>query len=101
MGNYNDIFIFVPSANEIIRIAEGSGDNLLKEDIKEGYVDYIIYEQYELDIDMPESDGGQVMLTELFREKYTCTEDCVPDVLDMAYDNSELEYIVLEKKDEE
>ena len=100
MGNYNDIFIFVPSKGEIIRIAEGSGDNLLKEDIKEGFVDYIIYEQYELDIDMPESDGGQVMLTELFREKYTCTEDCVPDVLDMTYDNSELEYIVLEKKED-
>lgn len=98
MGDYNDIFIFVPSANEIIRISEGTGDNLLPEDIEEGYVDYIIYEQYELDIDMPESDGGQVMLTELFRKKYTCTEDCIPDVLDMAYDNSELEYMVLKNK---
>lgn len=101
MGDYNDIFIFMPSVNEIIRIAEGSGDNLLREDIEEGYVDYIVYEQYELDIDIPEYDGGMVMLTKLFREKYTCTEDCVPDVLDMAYDNSELEYIVLKKKQEE
>lgn len=101
MGNYNDVFIYVPSANEIIRIAEGTGDNLLKEDIKEGYVDYIYYDQHELDMDLPEVDGGQVMLTELFREKYACTEECIPDVLDMAYGNSKLEYMVLKNKTED
>ena len=101
MENYNDVFIYVPSANEIIHIAEGTGDNLLKEDIKEGYVDYIYYDQHDLDMDFPETDGGQVMLTELFREKYTCTEECIPDVLDMAYGNSKLKYTILKKEEEE
>ena len=47
---------------QIVRIAEGTGDNLLPEDQDQGYVDYIYYEQYELSQDMPEVDGGQVML---------------------------------------
>ena len=29
-GQYDEVFIYVPSDNEIIRIEEGTGDNLLK-----------------------------------------------------------------------
>lgn len=28
-GRYSDIFIFIPEERQVIRIAEGSGDNLL------------------------------------------------------------------------
>lgn len=38
---FDDIYIFVPSAREIIRIAEGDGMNLLEDDIQNGYVDSI------------------------------------------------------------
>lgn len=93
---FDTIFIYVPLNNQIIRISEGTGDNLLDEDIEAGYVDYIYYEQYELGDDIRESDGGQIMLTELFREKFTCTKDCIPNVLDMAYGDTNLSYIVLE-----
>lgn len=82
---YNDIFIFVPEMRQIIRIAEGSGDNLLKEDIENGYVDYIYYDQYELGADVMEIDGGQILLKEMLRDKYYCMTDCIPDVLYMAY----------------
>lgn len=47
-NRYDDLYIFIPDENQIIRISEGSGDNLLPEDTAEGYVDYIYYEQYEL-----------------------------------------------------
>ena len=47
-SRYADLYIFIPVMKQIIRIAEGTGDNLLPEDIEEGYVDYIYYEQYEL-----------------------------------------------------
>ena len=93
---FNTIHIFVPGAKQIVRISEGTGDNLLDEDIKEGYVDYIYYEQFELGPDIREVDGGMVMLTELFREKFTCTKDAIPSVLDMAYGDESLKYIVLE-----
>lgn len=85
---YGELFIFVPKQKQIIRIVEGSGDNLLREDIEEGYVDYIYYEQYELGSEIQEVDGGQVLLKEMFRNKYSCTADCIQDVLDMAYGDS-------------
>lgn len=96
---FDTIFIFVPDANQLVRISEGSGGNLWDEDIESGYVDYIYYEQYELGPDVREVDGGQIMLTKLFREQFTCTKDCIPNVLDMAYCDESLDYIVLEKPD--
>lgn len=92
---FDSIYIYVPEAQQIIKISEGSGDNLLDEDIETGYVDYIYYEQYVMDPDMRETDGGMIMLTELFQEKFKCTADAIPDVLDMAYGQESLEYIVL------
>lgn len=62
----------------------GSGDNLLQEDIENGYVDYIYYDQYELGADVTEMDGGQILLEEMLKDKYRCMEECIPDVLEMA-----------------
>lgn len=92
---YDDLFLFVPEMKQIIRIAEGTGDNLLAEDIADGYVDYIYYEQYELGAGMPEVDGGQIMMDELFRDKYRCTADCIQDVLSMAYGSCLVDCMIL------
>ena len=35
------------------------------------------------------------MLTEPFQDKFKCIEDCIPDVLEMAYAEEGLKYIVL------
>lgn len=93
---FDPIYIYVPEAHQIIEISEGSGDNLLDEDIEAGYVDYIYYSQYVMDPYMRETDGGMVMLTELFQEKFKCTADAIPNVLDMVYGQESLQYIVLE-----
>lgn len=92
---YNDLYVYVPKKKQIIRMTEGTGDNLLREDIDEGYVDYIYYEQYELDGGITEIDGGMVLLKEMFMDKYRCTADCIPDVLDMAYDDCTTECMIL------
>lgn len=92
---FDTIYIYVPDAQQIVQISEGSGDNLLDEDIEAGYVDYIYYEQFELEPGVPEIDGGMVMLTQLFQEKFKCTADAIPHVLDMAYGQESLPYIVL------
>lgn len=84
-GSYGDVFIFVPEKRQVIHISEGSGDNLLQEDIENGYVDYIYYDQYELGADVMEVDGGQILLEEMLGDKYRCMEECIPDVLEMAY----------------
>lgn len=93
---FDSIYVFVPLTKQIIRISEGTGDNLSDEDMDAGYVDYIYYEQYNLEPDIPEADGGMIMLTELFQEKFTCTKEAIPNVLDMAYGDNTIPYIVLE-----
>lgn len=93
---FNDIFIYVQAMKQIIRIDEGSGDNLTDDDVAQGYVDYIYYEVYNLQQDLPEVDGGMIMLTELFQEKFKSIKDAIPAVLDMAYSNESMGYIVLD-----
>lgn len=93
---FDDVYIYVPGKQQIIKISEGSGDNLTDEDEVAGYVDYIYYEQYSRESGIPEVDGGMVMLTELFQDKYNSTKDCIPAVLDMAYGDESIEYIVLD-----
>lgn len=92
---FDTIHIYVPEMKQIIRISEGTGDNLTDEDMDAGYVDYIYYDTYVVDSDIREHDGGMIMLTELFQEKFTCTADAIPNVLDMAYGSDSFEYIVL------
>ena len=93
---FDPVYIFVPSKKQIIRITEGTGDNLSEEDIENGYVDYIYYDQHNVEVSLPEVDGGMIMLTELFQEQFTTTKDAIPQVLDMAYSDDSLEYIVLD-----
>ncbi|MCM1222194.1 MAG: hypothetical protein NC548_47765 [Lachnospiraceae bacterium] len=92
---FNDLYVFIPEKKQIIQISEGTGDNLLPEDITDGYVDYIYYEQYQLSPNIENIDGGQVLLKEMFRDKYTCTADSLKDVLEMAYGSSIFECHIL------
>ena len=92
---YNDIFIYVQTKKQIIRIDEGSGDNLTDDDIAQGYVDYIYYEVYNVQQDLPEVDGGTIMLSEWFQEKFESTKEAIPAVLDMAYGDESIEYVML------
>ena len=93
---YNDIFIYVQTKKQIIRIDEGSGDNLTDDDIAQDYVDYIYYEVYNVQQDLPEVDGGMVMLTELFQNKFKSVNDAIPVVLDMVYGDESIGYIMLD-----
>lgn len=95
-NKFNDIFIYVQAMKQIIRIAEGSGDNLTDDDISQGYIDYIYYDVYNVQQDLPEVDGGMVMLTELFQEKFKSVKDAIPAVLDMAYGDKSIKYVVLD-----
>ena len=95
-NEFNDIFIYVQAMKQIIRIAEGSGDNLTDDDISQGYIDYIYYDVYNVQQNLPEVDGGMIMLTELFQEKFKSVKDAIPAVLDMAYGDESIKYVVLD-----
>lgn len=92
---YEDLFLFVPEMRQVIRISEGTGDNLLRDDREKGYVDYIYYDQHEPGMDMPVTEGGQVLLEGMFRDMFKCTADCIPRVLDMAYGRDTVGYVIL------
>lgn len=68
------ILTWIKSKNAFLKIQAGTGDNLLKEDIREGYVDYCLWSTFQpecIDIDgeldMECLDSGMV----LFRENCT------------------------------
>ncbi len=87
----DSLLIYVPSTSHLIRISFGCGDNLLKEDAKAGYVDYLNYDIYdatEQDSDLSEPiDGGMLMLKRSADEEYKSLEEAVPDILEEAYDS--------------
>lgn len=65
-------FYYGPDA---YHVQEGTGDNLLEEDIRDGYVDYIYYGVYETDDpnyipndDDDELDGGMCLLEKLYKD---------------------------------
>ena len=96
---YDDVFIYVPDASQIVRIAEGNGSNLDETDIENGFVDYIYYEQHSLENGIPEVDGGIILLDLLFQDMFESTDNkyCISRVLYMAYGNNKLEYVLLKK----
>lgn len=68
----NDEYLFAISKdNKVYKMCEGTGDNLLKEDREQGFVDYIyldIFESLEdaLEEDKDPVDGGFVYLEKLY-----------------------------------
>lgn len=94
-----NIYIYVPSANQIVKIAEGTGDCLSDGDVDRGYCDYISYEQYSLGEDIDEVDGGIILQSGYLHELYASLEDCISEVLDAAYGDVMLDYILLEQKE--
>ena len=94
-NSFGDLFVFIRSESQILRISEGTGGNLLDEDTEAGYVDYIDYEQYSVEAGFPEVDGGNIMMEEYVRDKYNQLVDCIPDVLEFAYGKRHMEYTVL------
>ena len=81
-----------------IRIDEGTGDNLLDEDIAEGYVDYIYYDIYKdyLDVESDNSDDGGMYL---LRKPYVDMFNSAKEVVDYLIDHDELpnyDYVFIE-----
>ena len=66
-----------------VRINEGTGDNLLSEDEANGYVDYIMLDFMEYDgMELIETDGAQVMLTEMYQKKFESETEVVQYLID-------------------
>lgn len=95
---FDDVFIYVPGAGQVVHIAEGDGTNLREEDVREGYVDYIVYAQYDMREGIQEADGGMMLSGEYVRDRYTQLADSIGDVLELAYGRRDMTFIRLEKR---
>lgn len=75
MANFlssGDAILLFSDTGQIIHVQEGSGDNLLKEDIAAGYIDYIDWTSYRptivFDIELEEIDGGMALFREYVKD---------------------------------
>lgn len=84
------MLIYVKEENVLITAQEGTGDNLLDEDIAEGLKDYMMTSIYEIDgEDIKLQDAGQMMTSVLIKDLET--EDVARRLLeywDIAPDES-------------
>jgi len=96
LEKFHDINLFIPLYNELLRITPGGGTTD-KEDIDNGYVDYVSYQRYSLDDFLTCLDGGDLMLEYNIEDQYTDIYDSISDVLQIAYSNVNIGYIVLEQ----
>ena len=86
-GYIMDIWLFLIKDNVLLHIEEGTGDNLLKEDRQEGYVDYVNYYVYDMTDPPEEINGGMIMYKELVSSKEDT--DIITDVInDLEFHHS-------------
>lgn len=63
------MILFIKGINKLITAVEGTGDNLLDEDIAEGLKDYMMTSVYGIDgEDVVLEDGGQMMTSEYIKD---------------------------------
>lgn len=98
MNNVQSVILIWNEETKFIRIAEGTGDNLFQEDIEDGYVDYVMIDNYEYDNDeLVETyiiDGGQMMLTELYQEQFHNAKEVVDYTIKAGF-IPDVDYIIL------
>lgn len=78
------MMVYMPESGLFINAVEGTGDNLLPEDMEEGYVDYVYITIYKWNGDeLEEFDGSMMLLKEPFEDKYkNDNEALIKDVME-------------------
>lgn len=77
------VWFYIKEEKVLVCITEGCGDQLLHEDIEEGYVDYINYESWQLTDNGPEEyDGGFVMFKQPVNKLFSSLKDTIPVILE-------------------
>lgn len=75
------MLIATKETEKLISIVEGTGDNLTEEDIRDGYVDYVMTSVYRVDgEDITLEDGGQMLSSTMIADLEE--EDLINRVLD-------------------
>ena len=82
-----DMVIIDPKQRCMVVVSEGTGDNLLDEDVEQGYKDYAMLSLYTIDGDeLALVDSGQMM-----------TDKLIADMTDQEYAEQAMSYFDLNK----
>lgn len=93
---FEPLWIFVPKKNAVVFIQEGSGDNLSEDDLEAGMKDYLDCTGYTLENGfVKESDGGDLMLSYMVQDFYSCLADAIPDVMEFLYEDMFMDAVIL------
>lgn len=92
----NCVHLFIPSKNVLLSFEPGTGDNLIPEDVANGFDSYLNWYTKSMDsIDPEEDDGGMVLYnseTDHYDEDLLAA---IPRVLDEAYDDPSMKFVLL------
>lgn len=91
INEYESILLFLPEKNEFVFMEYGSGEQLLWEDRKAGYDDYINIQTYSFDGDFNEEDGGLLMFKNEERNIYRHIDDVLMEMY-----GQKLKFIILQ-----
>ena len=90
------MIILIKGINKLITAVEGTGDNLLDEDIAEGLKDYMMTSIYKVDgEDVELEDGGQMMTSEYIKDLEA--EEIAHRLLDFwGYTDDSLDWVIVD-----
>ena len=99
---FSAILAWLKSKKTFLRGQSGTGDNLLKEDIREGYVDYCLWSTFRPDcididdeLDMICLDSGMFLFKD-YPDAMTALRACYTQAFDDAYDESDVTVLLEE-----
>lgn len=94
------ILAWIKSKNAFLKIQAGTGDNLLKEDIREGYVDYCLWSTECIDIDgeldMECLNSGMAMFRENCFDVQMALENCYEQAFGEVFEENDVMVLVEE-----
>ena len=99
---FTAILAWLGSKKTFLKVQSGTGDNLLKEDIREGFVDYCLWSTFRPDcididgeLDMACLDSGMFLFRD-YPDAMTALRACYTQAFDDAYDESDVTVLLEE-----
>ena len=99
---FSAILAWFKSKKTFLKVQSGTGDNLLKEDIREGYVDYCLWSTFrpesidtDGELDMICLDSG-MFLFKGYPDAMTALRACYTQAFDDAYDENDVTVLLEE-----
>ena len=99
---FNATLSWIKSQNTFLKVQAGTGDNLLDEDIREGFTDYCLWSTFrpecidiDGELDMECLDSGMFLFRD-YPDAMTALRACYTQAFDDAYDEDDVTVLLEE-----